>query len=101
MKKYAKIINNDTKACIVGLGTDENFYQSMDMTLMDVEQSYDGSWYLSGHAPTAPTPTYSEQRRKAYPHLEEQLDMLYWDKINGTDNWGNKITEIKTKYPKS
>lgn len=35
-----------------------------------------------------------------YPSIEEQLDMLYWDKINNTNIWKNTITRIKKKYPK-
>ena len=51
MKKYAKVINEETKACEVGLGTNSAFYQSIGMVEMDVEQSFDGSWYLLGFAP--------------------------------------------------
>lgn len=55
MKKYAKIINNDTKTCIVG---DENgnveFYKSIGMTEQNVEQAYNGSWYLEDYAPEKP-----------------------------------------------
>lgn len=45
-------------------------------------------------------PSYIELRLKEYPPIEEQLDMIYWDKINGTNNWVGTITAIKTKYPK-
>lgn len=44
---------------------------------------------------------YKEQRIKEYPQIEDQLDMLYWDMINGTSNWKDYITKIKEKYPKS
>jgi predicted RNA binding protein with dsRBD fold (UPF0201 family) len=43
---------------------------------------------------------YQRQRSKEYPTLQEQLDMQYWDLINGTTTWQDKINEIKTKYPK-
>ncbi len=43
---------------------------------------------------------YIEQRLRAYPDYGEQLDMIYWDKVNGTNNWPEKISEIKAKYPK-
>lgn len=43
---------------------------------------------------------YDQMRRNEYPAIEQQLDMLYWDLMNGTDKWRDKITEIKTKYPK-
>ena len=44
--------------------------------------------------------TYSDLRQKEYPSITEQLDMIYWDSINGTSNWLDKISEIKNKYPK-
>lgn len=43
---------------------------------------------------------YNIKRQNEYPPIQEQLDILYWDLMNGTDNWRDKITEIKTKYPK-
>ena len=36
-----------------------------------------------------------------YPSIQEQLDMQYWDKKNGTTTWVDAITKTKTKYPKS
>ena len=54
MKKYAKIINEETKLCEVGLGTNTAFYQSIGMTEMEVEQAYNGTWYLKGYAPAKP-----------------------------------------------
>lgn len=100
MKKYAKIVNEETKLCEVGLGTNSAFYQSVGMTEMEVEQAYDGSYYLQGYAPQAPEPTYAEKRAMEYPSIQDQLDMIYWDKINGTENWTTAIAEIKAKYPK-
>lgn len=44
--------------------------------------------------------TYAEKRQSAYPEISEQLDMLYHDKINGTDNWQKTISAVKQKYPK-
>lgn len=48
-----------------------------------------------------PTPlTYKEKRAAEYPTLSDQLDMLYWDKINGTNNWIDSITRVKILFPK-
>lgn len=44
--------------------------------------------------------TYKEQRVAEYPNLVDQLDMLYWDKINGTNNWIDSITYVKNLFPK-
>lgn len=51
---YAKVINEQTKACEVGTGTNIAFYQSIGMAEMEVEQAYNGSWYLQGYAPEEP-----------------------------------------------
>jgi hypothetical protein len=40
------------------------------------------------------------QRAKDYPSIQEQLDMQYWDKINGTNKWQQAINAVKQKYPK-
>lgn len=52
--KYAKITNPLTKAVDVGLGTNEEFYQSIGMVKMEVEESYTGEWYVNGYAPAKP-----------------------------------------------
>lgn len=52
MKKYAKVINEQTGLCEVGTGTNTSFYRSIGMTQKDVEQSdIDGSWYLKAKCP--------------------------------------------------
>ena len=43
---------------------------------------------------------YQRNRAKQYPSIQEQLDMQYWDSVNGTTTWQDKINEIKIKYPK-
>ena len=52
MKKYAQIINSETKLCNVGIGTNTDFYKSIGMKLLNVEQAYNGQWYLEGYAPS-------------------------------------------------
>ena len=47
------------------------------------------------------TPDYKTARQTEYPPIAEQLDQLYWDAVNGTTTWKDKINEIKTKYPKT
>ena len=100
MLKYAKIVNEQNKQCEVGLGNNRTLYQSFGMTEMNVEQGYDGFWYLAGFTPQKPEPTYAEKRMAEYPALAEQLDMIYWDKVNSTNLWQEKIAQIKAKYPK-
>ena len=61
---YAKIIDEETKLCEVGIGTNVEFYKSIGMTEMEVEQAYNGQWYLKGYAPEKPEPTLEEQVAK-------------------------------------
>ena len=44
---------------------------------------------------------YQRERATAYPSIQEQLDMQYWDKVNGTTNWENAIAKVKLDNPKS
>lgn len=43
---------------------------------------------------------YQRQRASEYPSIQEQMDMQYWDAVNGTTNWKDLIASIKDKYPK-
>ena len=43
---------------------------------------------------------YKYDRQQAYKSLAEQLDMQYWDKVNGTNLWKEHIDSVKAKYPK-
>ncbi len=60
------------------------------------EQGYD---IVEG--PTIHIPQYDELRVAEYPSREDQLDMMYWDKVNGTTTWEDTIQAIKDKYPKT
>ena len=82
MKKYAKIVNEETKLCEVGLGdpkdtyaeieedgetkiiTVGDYYESLGMTEMEVEESYNGNWYIKGHAPQPSIEYRNEQIRQ-------------------------------------
>jgi hypothetical protein len=46
-------------------------------------------------------PSYAELRVAEYPSREDQLDMMYWDKVNGTTIWEDTIREIKDRHPKT
>lgn len=43
---------------------------------------------------------YQRERRQEYPPIEEQLDMMWHDKKDGTNVWFETIKAIKEKYPK-
>lgn len=41
-----------------------------------------------------------ENRKKEYPSIQDQLDMIYHDMEDGTNSWQTLIKSIKEKYPK-
>jgi len=47
-----------------------------------------------------PEPTYQDNRSAAYPSIEDQADMQYWDAVNGTTTWQDAIAAVKDAHPK-
>lgn len=43
---------------------------------------------------------YQNKRAEKYPSIQDQLDMQYWDKKNGTTTWVDAIAKVKSDYPK-
>jgi len=43
---------------------------------------------------------YQRDRATAYPSLQDQADMQYWDAVNGTTTWQDAIAKVKADYPK-
>ena len=37
---------------------------------------------------------------RKYPSIQDQLDMQYWDKKNGTTTWVDAIAKVKSDNPK-
>ena len=118
MKKYAKVINEEIKACEVGLGTDFKFYQSNGMEEMDVELAYNGSWYLTGYTPKKPEPTDEEQRQARANAYAVEVDPVtaHIQRLRDTNpiteeveqeiakliaERSTKVAEIKQRYPYS
>ena len=86
MIRYAKIENKNTKQVTYGVGTDINFYQSIGMTEMEIEQSdVDGLWYVSGYAPMK-----SEEQKQ----LEEQQRLLTEAKTKRAEEVASITVEI-------
>jgi len=43
---------------------------------------------------------YIQARQEAYGSIAEQLDMMYWDGVNGTTVWADHIAKVKSDNPK-
>lgn len=57
----------------------------IEAKMVEVQADYDAKQY---------------QRDRVYPSIQEQLDMQYWDKVNGTTNWEDAIAKVKADTPK-
>lgn len=91
MIKYAKIINEETKQCEVGVGTNAEFYKSIGMSEMEVEQAYTGDWYIKGYAPEEPIAEKNEkikaERQARYVAESDPLRLDYDEALaRGQDN---------------
>ena len=49
--------------------------------------------------PDVREPSYVELREAAYPSMADQLDMQYWDSVNGTTTWADAIQAVKDAHP--
>jgi hypothetical protein len=43
---------------------------------------------------------YKDDRETAYGSIQDQLDMMYWDQVNGTSTWKDHVNTVKTTHPK-
>ena len=94
MLKYAKVIDDKTKLCEVGVGTNTDFYKSIGMTEMEVEQAYTGDWYVAGYAPQKPEEVIKQERIAELHQLLADAD--YWGQkyLDGeytAEEWAEKV----------
>ena len=77
-------VNGDTQADIVALDDNGNEV-TIDWTQVN-------AW-------TDPE-QYKFDRESEYPSIQDQLDMQYWDAVNGTTTWKDAIAQVKADNPK-
>ena len=41
-----------------------------------------------------------QARQEGYGSIADQLDMMYWDGVNGTTTWSDHIAQVKSDNPK-
>ena len=79
MIKYAKVINEDTGLCEVGLGTNIEKYQSMGMTELDVEKSdVDNEWYLTEKCPHKTDKEKADEREADFKSKFFNIEGFGW-----------------------
>jgi hypothetical protein len=57
----------------------------IEAKMVEVQADYDAKQY---------------QRDRVYPSIGEQLDMQYWDSVNGTTTWKDAVAKVKSDNPK-
>ena len=93
------ILKINSKALVTVYGSDINTCEfiwhegttpipkaDIEAKMVEVQADYDAKQY---------------QRDRVYPSIQDQLDMQYWDKVNGTTNWEDAIAKVKSDNPKS
>lgn len=100
--KYA-LITNGVVDCIAYTQR-EGFIEVADNVYGGMVQLADGTFDLSDEVKAANQAAlatqYQRDRASAYPSIQEQLDMQYWDSVNGTTTWADSIAAVKAEYPK-
>jgi len=83
------ISGDDVDTCTIqwNNGTSEISKADIKTKMAELQTAYDNN-------------KYQRDRAEAYPSIQEQLDMQYWDKVNGTTNWEDAIAKVKSDIAK-
>lgn len=77
-----------------GSGINEWRSSEAQPTQAELDQAW--SDYQAAQAATK----YQRDREPLYPSIKEQLDLQYWDQVNGTTKWKEAIAKVKADNPK-
>ncbi len=80
------------------ISTQDNEITAFDPGPIPTQSEIDG--YIVEYEAHLKATEYMEKRKSEYPPIEDQLDMIFWDKKNGTTEWEDSVQVIKDKYPK-
>jgi len=80
---------SDINTCVIEWhdGTTPIPKADIEAKMVEVQAEYDAN-------------QYQRDRATAYPTIQDQLDMQYWDNVNGTTNWEDAIAKVKADNPK-
>ena len=90
-KAYPSIITIDDSFKTYGLDKDGNKVDVVQSKVDTARSEIDTAYAAV---------KYQRDRAKAYPSIEDQLDMQYWDKKNGTTTWVDAVAKVKSDNPK-
>ena len=100
MYKYVKFDKKSGLCTEVGISTNTDFYKSIGMVYMEVEQAYDGSYWLKGYAPTKSDDEQTlEELQKEQTELNAQIEQLKDQLLTATlADDTDQIESIKAQY---
>ena len=79
---------DDTAGCFDADGNPVAITQSLvDAEVARLQAEYDSK-------------AYARARAEAYAPIAEQLDMQYWDSVNGSRTWLDHVEAVKEAHPK-
>jgi hypothetical protein len=81
----AVVIDNDINQITWHNGTTPISKADIQAKMVELQADYDAKQY---------------QRDRVYPSIQEQLDMQYWDSVNGTTTWKDAVAKVKSDNPK-
>jgi hypothetical protein len=79
------VSNDDINTIVWENGTTPIPKADIEAKMVEVQADYDAKQY---------------QRDRVYPSIGEQLDMQYWDSVNGTTTWNDAVAKVKSDNPK-
>jgi len=79
------VTDNDINQITWHTGTTPISKADIEAKMVEVQADYDAKQY---------------QRDRVYPSIQEQLDMQYWDSVNGTTTWKDAVAKVKSDNPK-
>jgi hypothetical protein len=79
------VSNNDINTIVWENGTTPIPKADIEAKMVEVQADYDAKQY---------------QRDRVYPSIQDQLDMQYWDSVNGTTTWKDAVAKVKSDNPK-
>ena len=95
-----KALIQGTRICEFG----EEFPVHKDLQWVDVpDDTTEQDTYVDGAVvkqPDPTPPTWEEARRNAYGDIGAELDMIYWDQVNGTTTFQDHVAAVKADNPK-
>lgn len=88
MKLYGTVIDNNTGLCSIGTGTNIEFYKSIGMVELDVQQSdIDNAWYLAEKCPMKSDEQKIKEEQDKINHLTmTALDFITYIKKAGVSD---------------